>query len=172
MRSPGWKRLPSSFSDLLRCASMPRLCDYPPRTTNGARARLIGVLALAAIVPRMAAAELRELWRATPWYSVESLAFTPAGLQLASGGWAASRAGAWFENGPALALGEIQLQDVRTGTWIRRFAGATGGTTALAFTPDGRRLVTGRTYTEKDAIVWDVDAGRQIGALEGHTEAV
>jgi WD40 repeat protein len=146
--------------------------EYPRRVRDGAvRGLWVGAMLLA--VPRIAAADLRELWRTAPasGQAVSSLAFSPAGLQLVSGGWAASRSGGYMDpNAIAVALGYIHLQDTRTGTWIRKFSGPRADQ-LLAFTPDGHRLVSGRGYTEGRNRL-----GRRrrctIRVLEGQDEAV
>lgn len=40
--------------------------------------------------------------------------------------------------------------------------------TALAFSPDGRRLASGAGYVESAVRLWDVADGREVARLEGH----
>ncbi len=53
---------------------------------------------------------------------------------------------------------------------VRRFVGHQGPVEAVAFTPDGRRLVTvGQDHTGR---VWDVATGTELKRLEGHNSGV
>src|SRR5262249_6822362 len=52
------------------------------------------------------------------------------------------------------------------GEFIRTFAGHTGPTYCVAFSPDGRRIVSGSWDCIK---IWDVATGREILTLVGHT---
>ncbi|KAF9556952.1 WD40 repeat-like protein [Agrocybe pediades] len=66
--------------------------------------------------------------------------------------------------------GVIYIWDIQTRTTIRGpFVGHDDRLTALAFSPDGKKLASG----SRDAIIqiWDVDTGNVIaGPFEGHTE--
>jgi eukaryotic-like serine/threonine-protein kinase len=53
---------------------------------------------------------------------------------------------------------------------VQKFVGHEGAIENLAFTSDGKRLIT--VSQDKTARVWDVATGRQLGKLEGHTAAV
>ncbi len=63
-------------------------------------------------------------------------------------------------------------QPVRAQTFgeVRRFEGHTNEVRSLAFSPDGRRLLSG-SYDETVRL-WDVDSGREIRRFEGHTDQV
>jgi dipeptidyl aminopeptidase/acylaminoacyl peptidase len=67
---------------------------------------------------------------------LEQITFSPAGNLVAVGGWV------------------IRVWDVKTGKQIHRFDGHRGLITSLAFSPDGRRLVS--TSGDTTALVWDV----------------
>ena len=76
--------------------------------------------------------------------SVGSLAFSPDGKKIASGGW-----------------DRVKLWDVETQQNIATFEGG-----SVAFSPNGRVLATGDFNTLK---LWDVATQRNIATLEGHT---
>jgi WD40 repeat protein len=48
--------------------------------------------------------------------------------------------------------------------------GNDGGIHAAAFSPDGKRLLSGGD--DKTAIVWDIESGKTVQRLEGHAGAV
>jgi serine/threonine protein kinase len=53
---------------------------------------------------------------------------------------------------------------------VRGFVGHTAAIEKVAFTPDGKRLIT--ASQDKTARVWDVATGAELKKLEGHTAAV
>jgi len=65
---------------------------------------------------------------------------------------------AWSPDNRLAAIGDrkgrVWLWDVMAGKLIRQFIGHRGGVTALAFTPDGLRLISGGEDTT--ALVWDI----------------
>ena len=62
------------------------------------------------------------------------------------------------------SAGEIKVWDLATGREVVTFSGAVGGTYALAFTPDGRRLASTGFY-HRDVVLWDTSSGRELLAL-------
>jgi WD40 repeat protein len=73
-------------------------------------------------------------------------------------GWAV----AFHPSGKWLAVGErdgVALHDVVTGRVVKRWTGHRGLVRALAFTPDGRRLISGGT--DASLLVWDAAAVRE-----------
>jgi len=70
-----------------------------------------------------------------------------------------------------------QLWDLETGGQIRRFAGHTGPVRIAAFSPDGKRVLTGAgtgadlesTSDDDTARLWDVTSGSEIRRFEGHS---
>jgi WD40 repeat protein len=97
-----------------------------------------------------------------PGGSVIVVAFSPDGRLLAS-----ANAGQYGQPDVGNAdRGTVRVWDAATGKELHRFAGHQGGVIALAFTADGRRLVSGSFDTT--ALVWDVagvvKAGRPLSA--------
>lgn len=64
----------------------------------------------------------------------------------------------------------VQLWDTATGRELGRLAGHNEEVTSIAFSSDGKRLVTGSR--DRTARIWDVESGRQIVQLAGHRDSV
>ena len=61
---------------------------------------------------------------------------------------------------PFIARGEgARIWDVDTGMQVARWEGHRGGVSAVAFSPDGRRLATGSDDTT--VLIWDVASARR-----------
>lgn len=86
---------------------------------------------------------------------VESVAFSPNGTLLATwGGKDVSKSG------------ELKLWDAASGQPIRSFTGHTDLVASAAFSPDGKKIVSGgRDRTLK---VWDVETGRELQSFKAH----
>jgi WD40 repeat protein len=96
---------------------------------------------------------------AAPVDRVVSLAFSPDGKLLASGGGVASREG------------ELALWKVEDGSLARLFPDAhSDAVYDVAFTADGAMLAT--AAADKFAKVWDVATGKHVRSFEGHTHHV
>src|SRR5262249_30221565 len=96
--------------------------------------------------------------------SVLSVAFSPDGKLLASGG-----GGGLEEQGKALP-GEIKLWDAQTGQKIRTPIGHTRQVLSVAFSHDGKLLAS--ASEDKTVKVWDAQTGREIHTFKGHTGGV
>jgi WD40 repeat protein len=64
----------------------------------------------------------------------------------------------------------VQLIDVATRTGTHVLHGHEANVTALAFAPDGTRLLTGSE--DKTAALWDVESGRLVTVYRGHPATV
>ena len=60
--------------------------------------------------------------------------------------------------------------DNRTGKIIQKLAGHSAIVDSAAFSPDGRRIVTGSD--DSTAIVWDSATGQAAHTLKGHSQPV
>lgn len=90
-------------------------------------------------------------------YAVLSVAFSPDGKTLASGG-------------DDVNDRAIKLWDVAAGRELRTLKGLSGGVRSVAFGPDGKTLAGGDgDHTIK---LWDVVSGSELRALKGHTSGV
>jgi WD40 repeat protein len=85
---------------------------------------------------------------------VYSVAFSPDGRWLATGGWDRT----------------IKLRDAATGEERLTIFGHQGFVLALAFSPDSRCLAS--TSEDRSVRLWEVPTGRQIGVLHGHADFV
>lgn len=80
---------------------------------------------------------------------------------------------AFSEDGQLVATASAdrttRIWSTRYGTNIATFENDHGAVQALAFSPDGSRLVSANL---RDAWVWSTATGNQLGALQGHSSAV
>ena len=88
--------------------------------------------------------------------SVTSIAFSPDGLTIASGGGSDDNT--------------IRLWDALTGEHIRTLNGHTRAVTGVAYHPDGRTLASG----SGDATIrlWDAATGERLKTIDGHESAI
>jgi HEAT repeat protein len=96
---------------------------------------------------------------------VWAVAFSPDGRQAVSAGGMQSIPGVGFVAGARDH--DIRLWNVETGRELKRFKGHPEAVGALAFSPDGRRLLSaGNDGTIR---LWQVESGREVRNLRGHT---
>ncbi len=162
--------------------------DLPQRDATG---RITGVPGRRARVDQ----ELLTFWGHDTL--VVSVAFSPDGRRLATGGydraakvWDA-RTGqelvtlrhpgvglpalrvAFSPDGQRLATTPgptAAVWDAQTGQELLTFLGHTGAVTSVAFSADGRRLATGSA--DRTVKVWDAQTARELVTLKGHSGAV
>ncbi len=111
---------------------------------------------------------LQKMWRACPRESGEDAAasfvtgicWSPDGGRLA--GTEADQTGSGDNT--------ARIWDAHTGKIIRELRGHANSLYSIAFSPDGRRLVTGSA--DKTARVWDTQTGREVLTLKGHDNVV
>ena len=123
--------------------------------------------------------------------SVTSLAFSPDGRTLATGGVeskpnidiAAMMSGQKPKKGTKQpdsddimrdlkveAIGQVQLWDVASGREIGALKGHSRGIIKVAFSRDGKMLASGGT--DNTIRIWDVEARRELRTMAGHTASV
>ncbi|MFM9196512.1 MAG: protein kinase domain-containing protein [Planctomycetia bacterium] len=85
-----------------------------------------------------------------PQGQVTAVAVSPDGLVLATG----------------MAIGNVYLTDLATGTRRTQLVGHLGGVQAIAFSPDGRRVVTGSQ--DGSTRLWDAETGDARAVFHGH----
>jgi WD40 repeat protein/tRNA A-37 threonylcarbamoyl transferase component Bud32 len=66
--------------------------------------------------------------------------------------------------------GELKVWDLENRREVRTFRGLEQVVTSVAFSPDGRHLVSGSG--DQTVKVWDVDKGQEVHSLPGHTALV
>ncbi len=67
----------------------------------------------------------------------------------------------------ALASGEIRIEDIATGETVAQFAAHDGRAMAVAFDPDGTRVVSGGE--DRTVRVWNAAGGVELARMAGHT---
>lgn len=95
---------------------------------------------------------------------IYALALSPNGQWLAVGGFFAPMGTGGRE------IGEIRLYDFATGQLKQLLKGHDNAIYALAFSSDGKRLVSGSG--DDSAIIWDVESGRILRKLSGHQHPI
>jgi len=102
-------------------------------------------------------------------YSIESVAFSPDGRHMLTGGT------------DGMSSARAILWDVASGKPIKTFGSepewAVSRIQSVAFSPDGRRIMAGGLFLDdRDsfsfAILWDVATGNMVQTFEGHSDSV
>ncbi len=108
-------------------------------------------------IPELPAATITHRWHMG---LVRAVALSPDGNLLA----VAVAYG--LKDGP----GEVRLYSVRSFELLAILKGHSCGVTCLAFTPDGKVLVSGGR--DNKCVLWDMATRKPAGVLEGHTDDV
>jgi WD40 repeat protein len=99
---------------------------------------------------------------------IYAMALSPDGRWLAVGGWLGSFTGTKDRvNEEAF---QIRLYDFASGRLKALLKGHTDVIFSLAFSPDGKRLISGSA--DKTAILWDVERRALLHRLEGHRDFI
>jgi WD40 repeat protein/HEAT repeat protein len=97
---------------------------------------------------------------------VWAVAFSPDGRQAVSGGgMQKDAAGSGYVAGARDH--DIRLWEVGTGRELKRFTGHREAVGALAFAPDGGRVLSGGN--DSSVRLWQVSTGKELRLFEGHT---
>ncbi len=95
--------------------------------------------------------------------AIKAVAFSPDSRYGLSGSCAMLEA-------EVCSQGELILWDLETRQEIRRFEGHTGWVNGVAFSPDGKAILSGSD--DQTLILWDVSTGEIVRRFEGHTGGV
>jgi RNA polymerase sigma factor (sigma-70 family) len=95
--------------------------------------------------------------------AVRGVAFSPDGKRIVSGG-------GGFDPKTQQEWGEVKVWDAGTGRLAFDLKGHTEPVSSVAFSRDGKRVVSGSR--DRAVKVWDADTGQEICTLKGHTFAV
>ena len=95
---------------------------------------------------------------------IYAMALSPDGKWLAVGGYFAPS-----QTGVSEAKGAIRLYDFESGELRALLKGHKGVVYALAFSNDGKQLISGSGVGDQSAIVWDISGKKPTKRLQGHT---
>ena len=92
---------------------------------------------------------------------IYAMALSPDGKWLAAGGWFAPGHGLKDDE-----VGTIRLYDFKSGELKALLKGHTNVVHGLAFSPNGKKLISGSG--DETAIIWDIESGQLLQRLSGH----
>jgi WD40 repeat protein len=92
------------------------------------------------------------------------MALSPDGRWLAAAGWMAR------DDVRNEETGRIRLNEFASGKLVALLKGHTNVVNRLAFSPDGKQLISGSA--DKSAIIWDVEGRTLLHRLQGHTDDI
>jgi WD40 repeat protein len=93
---------------------------------------------------------------------IDAMALSPDGRWLAVAGWMDTSAGS------VPCCGDIRLYDFASGQLRGLLRGHKSTVNGLAFSPDGKLLISGGHLGDTSAILWDVETQKLLHRLEGH----
>ncbi len=96
---------------------------------------------------------------------IYAIALSPDGRWLAVGGFMAT-----FTGSNQIDVGAIRLYDFASGELKALLKGHGNAVSGLAFSPDGKKLISGSG--DNTAIIWDVDEKSRLHRLEGHRDVI
>jgi WD40 repeat protein len=102
--------------------------------------------------------------------NVRCLTLSPDGRFFAAGHFPESQAGRAVHFLNVVTPGTIRLWDLEDGRMIRSFSGHTNVVSSIAFSPDGKTLVS--SSFDKTIRLWDVATGKELKRFVGHTGPV
>lgn len=91
-----------------------------------------------------------------------TIALSPDGRLMAAGGWFGK------DSTSTTCCGDIRLYEFATGKLVALLKGHESRTLRLAFSPDGKKLISGSR--DKTAIIWDVATRTPLVHLKGHSK--
>jgi eukaryotic-like serine/threonine-protein kinase len=94
---------------------------------------------------------------------VISVAYSPDGKRIVSG------SGEMDARGQKLLPGEVKVWNAATGEETMNLKGHTSDVRTVAYSPDGKRIVSGGAASSDSSVkVWDADTGQECLSLKGH----
>ncbi|MFS8086781.1 MAG: WD40 repeat domain-containing protein, partial [Acidobacteriota bacterium] len=102
-------------------------------------------------------------------YTVRSLAFSPDGRKLASGVIPDAYTSVGSTRQAGSTWDTLKLWDVASGAELRAFVGRDGGSSSIAFSPDGKTVARGSGDKIRQ---WDVASGTELRALAANGEGI
>ncbi len=96
-------------------------------------------------------------------YAIDSVAISPDGQTVAAGG-------CERQENEICIQGELILWEADSGIEVQQIAAHTDEITSIAFSPDGRTILTGSA--DATLRIWDVASGDELHRFTGHTNAV